>query len=152
METIKNIAAIIGVILSTASLITLCSKPVKKFIASLFKKYGNDSDIEELKKAFERLSDSMNTHIETTENLIKVINENSNISIEFTKQQCRNIIKQIFYRYYESKTLPLYEHKTLMSIKDIYINQCHGNSYAQEMLDIMSSWSIDYTQSCLDED
>lgn len=154
MQIIKDIAAVVGLILSCFTLTTLCSTKLKGVIASMFAKYNKAQydDMKELKRAFAELKDAVDTSIEESRSAIKVLNESSEISIEFTKQQCRNIIKQIFYKYYDEKVLPLYEHKTLMAIEEIYVNKCHGNSYAQEMLKIMSSWEIDYTKSHIDED
>jgi len=66
------------------------------------------------------------------------------INIEFTKAQCRNIIKTIFYTYYDTKVLPLYEKKTLMSVSDLYVGRMNCNSYASLLLDEMSKWEVDY--------
>ena len=62
METIKNIAAIIGCILSTISLITLCTKGGRAFIHGFFKRNTKEiqdenerqtSDIQQIKKTLD---------------------------------------------------------------------------------------------------
>ena len=44
METLKNIAAILGAILSLSAVITLCCKPIKLYIANALKKYQSEQD------------------------------------------------------------------------------------------------------------
>lgn len=149
METVKNIAAIIGVILSAASLIALCSKSIRSSLTKLFKKYGKEDEVSasiaEIKKMLEQ-------HIEE-ENEMKINCMAANeISIEFVKTQCRNIIKTMFYKYRDTKILPLYEKKTLMNVEDLYVKKLKGNSYAALLIEEMSRWEIDYDDAHPDEE
>ncbi|MDR3150003.1 MAG: hypothetical protein LBT88_08370 [Oscillospiraceae bacterium] len=66
--------------------------------------------------------------------------EMSDITTEFIKAQCRDIVKNIFYRYNDTKILPLYEKKTLMNISELYVGKLGGNSYAGLLLDEMDAW------------
>lgn len=142
MEIAKNIAAILGLILSCASVITLCSDKVKKIIASIFKKYNQeqDEDIEEIKQSIKAMRERMEEQDKKLDELV----ENGAIALDFTRQQCRNIIKDMFYKYYDTKVLPLYEYKTLMYVSDIYIKQLNGNSYAFGLITEMKKWEVDY--------
>lgn len=149
METVKNIAAIIGVILSAASLIALFSKSIRSSLTKLFKKYGKEDEVSasitEIKKMLEQ-------HIEE-ENEMKINCMAANeISIEFVKTQCRNIIKTMFYKYRDTKILPLYEKKTLMNVEDLYVKKLKGNSYAALLIEEMSRWEIDYDDAHPDEE
>lgn len=145
MEVVKNIAAVLGTIISAASLITLMSKTARQAIAGLFKKYGNSDDMAEIKQLLER-------HLEEDKKFKEDIFEMNDINMEFTRTQCRTIIKNIFYKYDKTKVLPLYEKKTLMSVKDLYVNRLHGNSFAIMMLDEMDGWEVDYESSHPGED
>ncbi|MDD6022174.1 MAG: hypothetical protein PUB94_05955 [Oscillospiraceae bacterium] len=145
MEVVKNIAAVLGTIISAASLITLMSKTARQAIAGLFKKYGNSDDMAEIKQLLER-------HLEEDKKFKEDISEMNDINMEFTRTQCRTIIKNIFYKYDKTKVLPLYEKKTLMSVKDLYVNRLHGNSFAIMMLDEMDGWEVDYESSHPGED
>lgn len=145
MEVVKNIAAVLGTIISAASLITLMSKTARQAIAGLFKKYGNSDDMAEIKQLLER-------HLEEDKKFKEDISEMNDISMEFARTQCRTIIKNIFYKYDKTKVLPLYEKKTLMSVKDLYVNRLHGNSFAIMMLDEMDGWEVDYESSHPGED
>lgn len=144
MEVVKNVAAILGAILSAASVITLVSKTVRRSIANFFKKYGKtdvvSGDIAEIKKLLER-------HMDEDKEFKKDVSATNDIMAEFMRTQCRTIIKNIFYKYDDTKVLPLYEKKTLMSVEDLYVNKLHGNSFAMLMLDEMSHWTIDYESS-----
>lgn len=145
MEVVKNIAAVLGTIISAASLITLMSKTARQAIAGLFKKYGNSDDMAEIKQLLER-------HLEEDKKFKEDISEMNDITMEFARTQCRTIIKNIFYKYDKTKVLPLYEKKTLMSVKDLYVNRLHGNSFAIMMLDEMDGWEVDYESSHPGED
>lgn len=144
MEVVKNIAAIIGVILSAASLLALLSKTVRGGIARIFQKYGKSDEVSnsiaEIKSLLER-------HIEDEAEFKEGVMLMNEINIEFTKTQCRNIIKTIFYKYKDIKVLPLYEKKTLMNVEDLYIKRLNGNSFAALLLEEMSHWTIDYESS-----
>lgn len=148
MEVIKNIAAVIGVLLSAATLLAFVSDKARniaaKFFGHIFKKYGNketlDSEIADIKKLLER-------HIEEEQAFKDGVMRMNEINIEFTKTQCRNIIKNTFYKYNDSKVLPLYEKKTLMYVDDLYTKQLEGNSFASLLLSEMSEWDIDYGNS-----
>ena len=149
MEVVKNAAAILGAILSAASVITLVSKTVRRSIANFFRRYGKadefSGDIAEIKKLLER-------HMEGDNKFKENVSATNDIMVEFMRTQCRTIIKSIFYKYNETKVLPLYEKKTLMSVEDLYVNKLRGNSFAMLMLDEMSHWTIDYESSHPDEE
>lgn len=149
MEVVKNAAAILGAILSAASVITLVSKTVRRFIANFFRRCGKadefSGDIAEIKKLLER-------HMEEDKKFKENVSATNDIMVEFMRTQCRTIIKSIFYKYNETKVLPLYEKKTLMSVEDLYVNKLRGNSFAMLMLDEMSHWTIDYESSHPDEE
>ena len=149
MEAIKNIAAVLGVILSAASVITLLSKTVRQCILSLFRRYGKTDEVSEDIGEIKRL---LEQHIEEDKVFKDSVAATNDIMMEFTRTQCRTIIKNIFYKYNETKILPLYEKKTLMCVEDLYINKTHGNSFAKLLLDEMSTWTVDYESSHPDED
>jgi len=134
MEVIKNIAAIIGCILSVISLITLCTKGGRNFIKNIVLKNTKDlyeqnsqqtQDIEEIKTILDRLL----LKVETGE--------------EFTKQQCRNILKDIYYKYQKDKKIPLYQRKTADLTYELYTNKYNGNSYASLLYKEICKWEID---------
>ena len=145
METIKNIAAIIGCILSTISLITLCTKGGRAFIHSFFKRNTKEiqdenerqtSDIQQIKKTLDLM-----------------LNKFAGLE-EVSMQQCRDTIKTIYYKYHKDKRIPLYERKTADRTYQIYTTIFHGNSYAALLYKEICKWEIDTIsyQDLIDEE
>lgn len=137
MEIIQNSAAVIGCIISLITLLTLLSKGGRNLIKSLFSK--NTKDIQE--------------HDSQQDADIKEIKEHVDIILskfgpieEVSKQQCRNTIKNIYYRYERIKKIPLYERKTADRTYSIYSKIFHENSYATLLYNEICKWEID-TQS-----
>lgn len=139
METIKNIAAILGAILSLVSVITLFCRPIKAWLAQYLSKYQK-----------EQADNERNQQIQDTlarlEKSIEDIKEANDITVDYTREQIRGLIKEMFYEYYDEKVLPLYEHKWLLKLEDLYIRRLHGNSFASELIAEMKKWPVDYSK------
>ena len=131
METIKNIAAILGAILSLAAVITLCCKPIKLYIASALKKYQNEQD-DKIKQ-------------NTIKATLKRIEDKLDATVAYTTEACRGEIKNMFYKYIGNKTLPYYEKMHMIQIEDIYVNKLQKNHYTKGLIEEMKTWSVDYT-------
>lgn len=134
MDVVKDIAALVGLIISAITLITLCSKGGRAWISSVFKKESKEI-VEENKQQ----SDDI-TAIKAD---VEAILSKSGAFEEFTKQQCRNTIKNIYYKYYAKKKIPLYERKTVDKTYDLYVNKLKGNSYATLLYSEICKWEID---------
>ena len=145
MEIIKNIAAIIGCILSIFSLITLCTKGGRAFIRSFFKRNTKEIQDENARQT----SDIQ--HIKEILNLM--LNKFVGLE-EVSMQQCRNTIKTIYYKYCKDKRIPLYERKTADRTYRIYTDIFHGNSYGALLYEEICKWEIDTTshQDLIDEE
>lgn len=131
METIKNIAAILGAILSLAAVITLCCKPIKLYIASSLKKYQSEQD-DKIKQ-------------NTLKAMLKRIENKLDATVAYTTEACRGEIKNMFYKYIDNKTLPYYEKMHMLQIEDIYVNKLQKNHYTKGLIEEMKTWSVDYT-------
>ena len=131
METVKNIAAILGAILSLSAVITLCCKPIKLYIANALKKYQSEQD-DKLKQ-------------NTLKATLKRIESKLYATVAYTTEACRGEIKNMFYRYMENKTLPYYEKMHMLQIEDIYVNKLQKNHYTKGLIEEMKTWSVDYT-------
>ena len=139
MEIVKNVAAILGAILSLASVITLFCRPIKAWLAQYLSKYQK-----------EQADNDRNQQIQDTlarlEKSIKDIKEANDITVDYTREQIRGLIKEMFYEYYDEKVLPLHEHKWLLKLEDLYIRRLHGNSFASELIAEMKKWPVDYSK------
>lgn len=141
MEIIKDIAAILGVILSSASVITLFSKNLRTALSNTIRKYSN---FEHSEATIGDIKTLLESHIKEDKAFRVQMLQTNEVTLEFTKTQCRNIIKNIFYTYSDTKILPLYEKKTLIGIEALYIGKLNCNSFAGFLLEEMKSWDIDY--------
>lgn len=131
METVKNIAAILGAILSLAAVITLCCKPIKAYIAKALKKYQSEQD-DKVKQ-------------NTLKATLKRIENKLDATVAYTTEACRGEIKNMFYKYIGNKTLPYYEKMHMIHIEDIYVNKLQKNHYTKGLIEEMKTWSVDYT-------
>lgn len=131
METVKNIAAILGAILSLAAVITLCCKPIKAYIARALKKYQSEQD-DKIKQ-------------NTLKATLKRIENKLDATVAYTTEACRGEIKNMFYKYIGNKALPYYEKMHMLHIEDIYVNKLQKNHYTKGLIEEMKTWSVDYT-------
>lgn len=131
METVKNIAAILGAILSLSAVITLCCKPIKLCIAKALKKYQSEQD-DKIKQ-------------NTLKATLKRIENKIDATVAYTTEACRGEIKNMFYKYIDNKTLPYYEKMHMLQIEDIYVNKLQKNHYTKGLIEEMKTWSVDYT-------
>lgn len=131
METIKNIAAILGAILSLSAVITLFCKPIKAYIAKILDKHISEQD-DKIKQ-------------NTLKATLKRIENKLDATVAYTTEACRGEIKNMFYRYMDSKTLPYYEKMHMLQIEDIYVNKLQKNHYTKGLIEEMKTWFVDYT-------
>ena len=89
MDIVKDIASIFGCLISLITLITLCSKGGRSFIKGLFARNTKELQ-EENKQQFEDIK-------EIKETLNQVLLKMGGLE-EISMQQCRNIIKNIYYK------------------------------------------------------
>ena len=132
MELLKNISTILSIIISCCAVLTLISKGFRNLITRLFK--SNNNDIIKIKESVEKIS-----------SVISVLEEHS-------KQQCRDTIKDIYYRYYEKKKIPLYERKTVDKTYDLYVHKFNGNSYVELLYSEIIKWEIDTSYLDIEKD
>ena len=143
MEVVKNIAAIIGCILSAISLIMLCSKAGRAAIKRFFSRNTKDLHEENAQqtKDIEEMSKTLNG-----------IKQSIDALTEVSKQQCRDTIKNIYYKYYREEKIPLYERKTADRTMDIYKKIYKENKYADLLYDEIKKWKIDKDYPKLEEE
>ena len=140
LEIVKDISSALGLILSASSVVALMSKRAKSAIGNFFKKYGNDDDISEIKKALQEVKTDL-----------KTIHEANAITVDFTREQCRNMITSMFYRYCDTEKLPLYEYKLLLLLEDFYVKRLHGNTFIVGITKKMKTWEIDYSKAHIED-
>lgn len=140
MEVVKNIAAIVGCIVSIITLLTLTTKGGRKFIIKLFKTHTKD---------LVEMNEKQNQSIDTINETLNTILMKLDILETVSQNNCRNDIKNIYYKYHKEKKIPLYERRAADTAYDLYYNSLHGNSYALLLYKEICKWEID---SHVDED
>ncbi len=141
MELLKNVAAVLGVILSAASVITLASKTARSGISRVIRKYSN---IDESRETISEIKKMLEAHINDDQEFKAGVEATNEVLMEFMRTSCRGTIKDIFYRYKDTKILPLYEKKTLLYMEELYLNALHCNTFAALLLKEMDKWAVDY--------
>lgn len=147
VEIIKNIAAVIGCILSGIALATAIIRPMRQSLVNWVVNKSGKSEIDERLSEIHRM---LQDHIDDDRIFKQRMEESMAISLDFTEKQCRNLIKEKFYKYRDSRTLPLYEKKTLLDIEDLYITRLHKNHWGQTLINEMKKWPVDYTGEDMD--
>ena len=134
MEVIKNIAAIVGCIISIITLLSICSKTGRSFITGLFRRNTMSLHEENAQqsKDIKEIQDTLNQMMIKFGGLEEV-----------SMQQCRNTIKNVYYKYYKTKKVPLYERKTVDKTYRIYTEIFHGNSYASLLYKEICKWEVE---------
>ena len=134
MQLLTNIAAVVGLISTFIGVVTLCSKHVRKFWHWL---------ISNMNKDLKEENQVQNKNIEEIKDNILTLLTKVNVLEDEAMQNCREVIKNIYYRYCKEKKIPLYERKTADKVYELYTYKFHGNSYIELLYGEICKWEID---------
>jgi len=140
VELAKNVSAVLGCITACIGFIALICKPLRKIVVDFIRSKAGKSDTD---KQLTEIRNMLQKHMEDDVLLKQKIQDALAITTDFTERQCRNIIKNIYYRYKGDRTLPLYEKKTLLDIEELYVKRMHKNHWGQTLLNEMKTWGTD---------
>lgn len=144
LETVKDISTVIGCISIAFGLVCTISKTTRSWIAQVFAKKKSD---ETQKEVIDGLCTKLDEYIKSNEEFKNALLEDMEVQKDFSRDQCRNNIKDIFYRYCGVKKIPLYEFKAATDTFTTYKDKLHGNHYIALLYNEMQKWDIDYTHS-----
>lgn len=133
LELITTIATIASCIVSLSALFGIFSKTGRKIIGNFINKYTDP-----LQKEVTGHEES----IEKIQQTLCLISEQLKPLNEFSKQQCRDVIKNTYYKYVNEKKMPLYERKTLDQTYILYTGLFKSNSYATLLYEAMKDWEV----------
>ena len=140
---VKNIGSLLGLFLTCASAIGVVAKFQNKYYKRLF-----DEHSEEIRKNDEKQTEEIAEIKNTLNNLatkVDGLEKRSDVDEGFNAEICRNVIKDIYYKYNKTQKIPLYERKMADSLYKIYSEQFHRNSYGQLLYQEICKWEIDPT-------
>lgn len=144
LEIVKNTSAVLGCASLAITLICTISKTARNWISNVFAKMKGEED---QKAMITSLCTKLDEYIKSNEEFKKKMTEDMEAQKEFSIDQCRNTIKDIFYKYCECKKIPLYEFKVATDTFDTYTHKLHSNHYIELLYNEMKKWEIDYTHS-----
>ena len=131
-DVVKNFGSLVAVVLSCVSLGQFLSKRIDKLF---------DEHLEEIRENDKKQTEEITEIKDTLNNLEKRFN----VDEDFNAEICRNVIKDIYYKYNKTQKIPLYERKMADSLYKIYSEQFHQNSYGQLLYQEICKWEIDTT-------
>lgn len=140
---IKNIGSLLGLFLSIASAVGIVAKFQNKHYKKLFDEYS-----EEIRKNDKKQTEEITEIKDTLNNLatkVDGLEKSSDVVEDFNAEICRQVIKDIYYKYNKTQKIPLYERKMADSLYKIYSEQFHQNSYGQLLYQEICKWEIDTT-------
>lgn len=145
MEIIKNVSAVLSLIVAFGAVVALLSKSVRSFLGHVFARSGGE-DVRKDIRVLQEENEQIKQYIEDDTKFREQITNTNDIIMEFVRTQCRNIIKDIYNKYYDVQCLPYYDYKMLLSVEDLYVRRAHSNSFALDMINRMKTWDVDYSQ------
>lgn len=142
-DVVKNIGSLLGLFLSIASAVGIVAKFQNKHYKKLFDEYS-----EEIRKNDKKQTEEITEIKDTLNNLatkVDGLEKSSDVVEDFNAEICRQVIKDIYYKYNKTQKIPLYERKMADSLYKIYSEQFHQNSYGQLLYQEICKWEIDPT-------
>ena len=134
MGIITNIGAVIGVVLSCITLITLLCKPLRNKIAGWIRK---TSHMEETRAAVDEVRAMMQQLMaaeESKQAMLRLFKE-SQLSL------LRDSITDLYFKYLPKKEVPTYERKDMVNLFESY-RKLGGNSYVQTIYEEFMEWPV----------
>lgn len=163
-DVVKNIGSVLGLFLSTVSVAGVITKFLSKRYDRLFDEHleeirKNDKkqaeEITEIKDTLNNLATefgsvktevgSVKTEVGSLKTQVDSLEKRFDVVEDFNAEICRNVIKDIYYKYNKTQKIPLYERKMADSLYKIYSEQFHQNSYGQLLYQEICKWEIDPT-------
>ena len=140
---IKNVGSLLTLLLSTISIAGVITKILSKRYDRLF-----DEHLEEIRKNDKKQTEEITEIKNTLNNLTTKVDDlekRFDVDEDFNAEICRQVIKDIYYKYNKTQKIPLYERKMADSLYKIYSEQFHQNSYGQLLYQEICKWEIDTT-------
>ena len=134
MEIIKDIATVIGLILSAITLITLCCKPLRRKIGNVIRKASN---MEETSQALDEVRAMMQQIMATEESKQELMThfQESQLSL------LRDSITRLYFKYLPEKQVPAYGRKDMVNLFESY-QKLGGNSYVRTIYEEFMDWPV----------
>ena len=141
MEMVKNIAAVVGCVLSCISLLALVCKPIRAwvvgFIVHQSGKSETDRKLYEMQKNLDDLKKMMEVHLAEDAKKREAAQNDRDALLCLL----RNSITSIYYRYLPEKAIPAHQNKNVIMLYDAYDHE-GGNTYVSTIVEDMRHWKV----------
>lgn len=134
MDILRDVAVVLGLIISLGTFITLITGSGKKIFWKLIK--TGTKDIHESVSTTQDEVKQIGSAVQSIANRLTPLEDAS-------RQRCRDQIKSVYYKYCDKKVIPLFERKTIDYNYQIYTEKFEGNSYITTLYEEMLKWEID---------
>lgn len=138
LDILRDLSIGLGIILSLISLLNL----YYGFRKNYFKKI-----IEEVTQDLIKVNCQQNSDIEKIKEITEQIPKDLELLKDAERQQIRNSIKNIYYKYVAEKRIPIYERKTADAMYILYSEGLHSNSFITLLYKEICKWEIDSTSN-----
>lgn len=138
LDILRDLSIGLGIILSVISLLNLWHGFRKKWL----KKF-----VEELTQDLIKINSQQDSDIEKIKEVIELIPKDLELLKDAERQQIRNSIKNIYYKYVAEKRIPIYERKTADAMYILYSEGLHSNSFITLLYKEICKWEIDSTSN-----
>lgn len=136
LDILRDLSIGLGIILSVISLFNLYLGFRKKWL----KKF-----VEELTQDLIKINSQQDSDIKKIKEMIEQIPQDLELLKDAERQQIRNSIKNIYYKYVAEKRIPIYERKTADAMYILYSEGLHSNSFITLIYNEICKWEIDST-------
>lgn len=138
LNILRDLSIGLGIILSVISLFNLYLGFRKKWL----KKF-----VEELTQDLIKINSQQDSDIKKIKEMIEQIPQDLELLKDAERQQIRNSIKNIYYKYVAEKRIPIYERKTADAMYILYSEGLHSNSFITLLYKEICKWEIDSTSN-----
>ncbi len=139
MEIVKNIGAVVGLVLSCLTLVTLLCKPLRKKIAGWIRQVSQAEEYREAIKQNQLAIDEIRAGMQQ---MMATEESKQALFLKFQKSQLsifRDDITRMYFKYLEDKQVPFYARKDMVQLYETYTDM-GGNSYVKTIYDELMSW------------
>ena len=141
MEIVKNIGAVVGLVLSCLTLVTLLCKPLRKKIAGWIRQV---SQAEEYREAIKQNQLAIDEIRACMQQMMATEESKQALFLKFQKSQLsilRDDITRMYFKYLEDKQVPFYARKDMVQLYETYTDM-GGNSYVKTIYDEFMEWPV----------
>lgn len=144
MEIVKNVASVIGCVVSFLGLFALIKTKFLSTLGTYVKKEtntdANDLAHKQMNERIDRIEKVLKDYITSDEDFKQTLRIHIKGQDDACRQLMAGVIEDTYRQHLTDKTLDSVEWKRIVSAYGVYHDELHGNSYISEVYNEMQSW------------